>query len=274
MPVARSALQNALTLGQTSFYFDATEATIEDPLIAGGRFRESLDVTNFPYGGRIATMSSGPKGIVGSLGTNFNDDVTVVVGEHYINQAVWATIYNSGLDLGNYEHELHTHSYSTGDGNQSCYALAMVILNSVQLGKWTGPFKTIGGNNGPIILSNAAAIPGGVLVTGDQIGIISTGTPSLMRVRCVVRRLGVSGTYLDTVVGDDVIHDFLDDGTNDGSLGGDAPSNRNPSSDSVSTDNTPPLVLGNPGLGFDNSASNYLRAGFTDYRAYTWRGGA
>jgi len=257
-------------VSEINYYLDATTATIENPLSVGGQWELSLDLGNFPTGGRIDTMSGGPKGIVGYTGSSFHDDVSRLAGSQWLpNQCVITTIYNSGSALGNYEHELHTNSSSINSTDQRCYAVATVILNSMQLGKWTGPFKTIGGNDGPIILRNQIAIPGGPLVTGDKMGMLTTGPAALRRIRCFVRRLGFSGPNNGIGPFDDVVLDFLDDGTNGGTLGGDAPENRNPSGDTVSTDNTPPLITGNPGLGFDNAFTEMLLAGFTDYRAVT-----
>lgn len=262
-----------LRIGHSSvdYYLDATAAAIENPMVVGGAWELSLDTTNFPTGGRIATMTGGVKGIVGHTGSSFNDDVSRLAGTQWLpNQCVIVTIHNSGSSLGNYEHELHTNSSSINSSDQRCYALATVILASMQLSKWTGPFREIGSSTkGPIILRSQVAIPGGVLVTGDKMGMITTGPAELRRTRCFVRRSGESGPDNGIGPNDDVVLDFYDDGTNDGSAGGDAPENRDPDADGTPTNNTAPLTTGNPGLGFDNSFTEVLNAGYTNYRAVT-----
>jgi len=254
-----------------NYELDATTATIENPLSAGGAWSLSGDTTNFLTGGRVATMTGGVRGIVGYTGSSFNDDVSLLTGTWLQNQYVWAKFYNSGSSLGNYEHELHTNSQSTGPGDQKCYALAMVAATTYQLGKWIGPFKEIGSSTkGPIILKSQVAIPA-TMVTGDWLGLFSEVSGSNRRLRCIYRpaAAGDNGPW-DTVGGSDtVVFDFIDDGTNTGSSGGNAPENRDPDADGTATNNTAPLMGGAPGVGFDNSATEVLNGGYTYFRAVT-----
>lgn len=254
-----------------SYYLDATTATIENPLSVGGQWQLSGDTTNFLTGGRIATMTGGVKGIVGDTGSSFNDDVSYVTGSSWLeNQYVWAKFYVNG-SLGNYEHELHTNSQSTGAGDQKCYAVSMIAATTFQLGKWTGPFREIGSSTkGPIILRSQVALPA-VMVTGDWLGLFSEKVGANRRLRCIYRPAAAgSGGPWDSVGGSDtVVLDFTDDGTNTGSSGGDAPENRDPDADGTPTNNTAPINGGAPGVGFDNSFTEVLNGGYTEFRAVT-----
>ena len=252
----------------TNLVFDATTATIENPLIAAGLFALSGDTTNFLTGGRIATMTGGTKGIVGYTGSSFNDDVTVAVGTFYQNQYAWAKFYRNGA-LGTYEHELHVNSSSTGPGDQKCYALAMVAATTYQLSKWIGPFREVGSSTkGPIILRSSVSLPA-TMVTGDYMGLFSEVVGTKRYLRCIYRPLGATGPWDGVGPSDTVVQTFTDDGTNDGSAGGDAPENRDPDADGTPTNNTAPLMGGAPGLAFDNSFTEVLNGGFTEYRAVT-----